>query len=95
MPYYVTITDCDHAIEYEVAVYGRVTPDRGKPYGIDIDRVELLRCTVWLAKCGMEVKLDPQHVAAWERELEREYGEQIAEQMIEQYENARDERDVA
>jgi hypothetical protein len=74
----ITIEDADQNRVYELSVEYRCRPEIGAPwYCIDINRVSLDSCTVWLAKCGMEVKIDTTHLASWEREIARSFDDEI------------------
>jgi hypothetical protein len=86
----ITIEDADQNRTYTLAVDYRCRPEIGAPgYCVDINRVSLESCTVWLAKCGMEVKIDTEHLRAWERQLEIEFEDEIRAACLNDYRERR------
>jgi hypothetical protein len=86
----ITIEDEDQGRVYELSVDYRCRPEIGAPgYCVDINRVSLKSCTVWLAKCGMEVRLDTEHLRDWERHLAIEWDKEIRDACEADYEARR------
>ena len=81
----IEIHDPDRDVTYHLSVsYSYAEDETGCP-SVDVDRLSLDSCVVWLAKCGMEVKIDPDHLRAWTREIERTFGEEIELACIEHH----------
>jgi hypothetical protein len=86
----ITIEDEDQGRVYELSVDYRCRPEIGAPgYCVDIERVSLESCTVWLGKCGMEVRIDTEHLASWEREIARSFDDEIRAACLNDYRERR------
>jgi hypothetical protein len=86
----LVLNDPDQNRDYHISITYRCRPEIGAPgYCVDINRVSLESCTVWLAKCGMEVRLDTTHLREWERHLAIEWDKEIREACEADYEARR------
>jgi hypothetical protein len=87
----IVLNDPDQNRDYHVSITYRCRPEIGGSPSecLDINRVSLESCTVWLAKCGMEVRIDTMHLRAWERQLEIEFEDEIRAACFADYEARR------
>jgi hypothetical protein len=92
----IKIEDQDQSRDYHLLVDFRCVEETHGGYCCDINRVFIESVTVWLAKCGMEVCIDPVHRREWTREVERVYQDDIIEACIEHFEGIKHQsREVA